>query len=275
MKRPQTLWILVMVGAACLTAMAARLPAQSPAAEDKWLEVLKSSAPAAQKCNACRELQTAGTEKSVPLLAGLLTDAETSHAARFALEAMPYTAAGAALRDAAGKTTGLTRSGILDSLGQRRDPEAIPVLARALVDAEPQVVAAAAVALGKIGTSEAAGALTTARSKARDKTRTAIDDGLLLAADRLLAAGQRDLAAKVYRELASPGEPRLVRQGALRGIVRTAGRRWSRCSWSRWPVTTRWFAPPRRASWRTSRPRTFARWRPAWRSSPPGASGRS
>jgi HEAT repeat protein len=202
---------------------AARLPAQSPSAEDKLLEVLKSNAPAAQKSNACRELRTAGTEKSIPALAGLLIDAETSHAARFALEAMPYPAAGAALRDAAGKAAGLTRSGILDSLGQRRDPEAVPVLAPALDDRDPQVVAAAAVALGKIGTAEAAGALTTARARARDKARTAIDDGLLLAAHRLSAAGQRDLAAKIYRELASPGEPRLVRQGALRGVLQTAG----------------------------------------------------
>jgi len=185
--------------------------------------VLKSNAPAAQKSNACRELRTAGTEKSIPALAGLLIDAETSHAARFALEAMPYPAAGAALRDAAGKAAGLTRSGILDSLGQRRDPEAVPVLAPALDDRDPQVVAAAAVALGKIGTAEAAGALTTARARARDKARTAIDDGLLLAAHRLSAAGQRDLAAKIYRELASPGEPRLVRQGALRGVLQTAG----------------------------------------------------
>jgi HEAT repeat protein len=214
-----------MAGAACLTATAARLPAESPSAEDKWLEVLKSSVPAAQKSNACRELRTAGTEKSIPVLAGLLTDAETSHAARFALEAMPYPAAGAALRDAAGKATGLTRSGILDSLGQRRDPEAVRMLAPALVDPDPQVVAAAAVALGKIGTPEAARLLKAFRPNARDKARTAVDDGLLLAADRLLAAGQRELTAKIYRELAETGEPRVVRQGALRGVVQSFGPR--------------------------------------------------
>jgi HEAT repeat protein len=208
MKRLQMPWILVMAGVACLTATAARLPAESPSAEDKWLDVLKSKVPAEQKCNACRELRTAGTEKSVPVLAGLLTDEATSHAARFALEVMPYPAAGAALRDAAGKATGLTRSGIFDSLGQRRDPQAVPVLAPALDDSDPQVVAAAAVALGQIG---------------RDKTRTLIDDGLLLGAHRLLAAGQRELAAKIYRDLAEPGEPRAIRQGALRGMVQTAG----------------------------------------------------
>ena len=224
MKRPQMPWILVMAGVACLTALAARLPAESPSAEDKWLDVLKSNVPAEQKCNACRELRTVGTEKSVPVLAGLLTDEATSQAARFALEVMPYPAAGAALRDAAGKAIGLTRSGIIDSLGQRRDAEAVPVLAPALDESDPQVVAAAAVALGKIGTVEAAGVLTAARAKARDKTRTAIDDGLLLGAHRLLAAGQRDLAAKIYRDLAEPGEPRAIRQGALRGMVQTAGR---------------------------------------------------
>lgn len=275
MRYPRTPWILWMAGAACLTATAARLPAESPSAEDKWVEVLKSNVPAAQKCNACRELRTAGTEKSIPVLAGLLTDAETSHAARFALEAMPYPAAGAALREAAGKATGLTRSGILDSLGQRRDPEAVPVLAAALVDPDPQVVAAAAVALGKIGTVEAAGALTAARAKARDKARTAVDDGLLLAADRLLAAGQRDLAAKIYRDLASPDEPRAVRQAPCAASCKPPARRRSRWSWSGWPATTRWFAPPRPASWRIFRRPTFVPWRPAWRSSLPGASGRS
>ena len=194
MRYPQASWICLGAGVAWLTATAARLPAQSPSAEDKWLEVLKSKVPAEQKSNACRELRTAGTEKSIPVLAGLLTDPDTSHAARFALEAMPYPAAGAALREAAGKATGLTRSGILDSLGQRRDPEAVPVLAGALDDADPIVVAAAAVALGKIGTVEAASGLTTARARVRDKGRTAIDEGLLLGARRLLAAGQRELA---------------------------------------------------------------------------------
>ncbi len=221
MRYPQTSWIVLMAGAACL--IAARLPAQQPSAEDKWLEVLKSAAPAAQKCNACRELRTAGTEKSIPVLAGLLTDAETSHAARFALEAMPYPTAGAALRDAAGKATGLTRSGIFDSLGQRRDPKAIPVLAKGLDDTDPQVVAAAALALGKIGTAEAAGVLTTARAKAGDKARAAIDEGLLVAADRLAVAGKGEQAAEIYQVLAAEGQPRGIRQGALQGLAKNGG----------------------------------------------------
>ncbi len=132
------------------------LRADSASAEDKLLAVLKSGAAVGEKANACRELKLAGTEKSIPVLASLLTDAELSHPARFALESMPYPAAGAALRDALGKATGLTRSGIIDSLGQRRDPLAIPLVAPDLASKDIVLVAAAATALGKIGTWEAA-----------------------------------------------------------------------------------------------------------------------
>jgi HEAT repeat protein len=207
----------------CLTSLAARLEAQSPSAEDKLLEVLKSSAPAEQKCNACRELKTAGTEKSIPALAALLTDAEVSHTARIALESMPYPAAGAALREAAGKAAGLIKAGILDSLGERRDAEALPLLTAALEDKELQIVAAAATALGKIGNLQAAGALAAGRAKAQGDARTKITDGWLLAADRLLGAGNRDEAARIYRELSQPSEPRVIRAGALRGMMQTGG----------------------------------------------------
>jgi HEAT repeat protein len=62
-----------------------------------------------------------------------------------------------------------------------------------------------------------------ARPNARDQARAAIDEGLLLAAQRLLTAGQRDHALDIYRKLASPGQSRTIRQGALRGLVRVVG----------------------------------------------------
>ena len=160
------------------------LRAGPPGAEDKLLEVLKSGgATVAEKANACRELKLAGTEKSIPVLASLLTNAELSHSARFALESMPYPAAGAALRDALGKATGLARTGIIDSLGQRRDPLAVPLIAPDLATKDLTLVAAAATALGKIGTAEAARLLIAARSNAQGLAHlTMIDDGLLLCA---------------------------------------------------------------------------------------------
>jgi HEAT repeat protein len=208
--------------AAWLASPAAPLHAQS--AEDGLIEVLGSNAPAHDKCNACRELKTVGTEKSIPALAALLGNAEVSHTARIALESMPYPAAGAALRDALGKTTGLVKSGIVDSIGERRDAGAVPLLAPVLADGDVQVVAAAALALGKIGTPEAASALSAARAKARDQARLAISKGLLYCADRLQRAGERDRAAKVYEELSQPDEPRAVRAAALHGLMQTSGR---------------------------------------------------
>jgi HEAT repeat protein len=206
-----------------LAGVADPLRGDSPSAEDKLLDVLKSAAAVGDKANACRELKLAGTEKSVPVLASLLTDAELSHPARYALESMAYPAAGAALRDALGKATGLARSGIIDSLGQRRDPLAVRLLAADLASKDIVLVSAAATALGKIGTSEAATVLTAARTDAKAPARIKIDDGLVLCADRLRVAGKAEEAAKICAELSQPGEPRLVRAGALRGRMQAAG----------------------------------------------------
>lgn len=169
-----------------------------PATEEQLLAVLKSSASAGEKCNACRELQLRGTEKSIPVLAGLLSDADISHCARIALETMPYPAVDAVFREAATKTSGLVKAGILDSLGQGRDAEALPLLTAALEDKDTKVVAAAALALGRIGTLEAAKALYAAHDKAQGESRTTIENGFLLAPFRGI------VAIALTDELASP-----------------------------------------------------------------------
>lgn len=198
-------------------------PAQASEAEDKALTVLASGASAGDKCNACRELKTTGSEKAVPALAALLLNPETSHAARIALESMPYPAAGAALREAVEKSAGLVKSGILDSLGERRDVQAVPLIVAALQDPNLHVTAAAAAALGKIATPEAAAALTAAWGKAQGPAREKIADGLLLCAGRLAAQGKKDEAAAIYRSLSAASEPKSVRGGALRNLMQIEG----------------------------------------------------
>jgi len=193
------------------------------------------------------------TEKSIPALAALLTHAETSHAARVALEAMSYPAAGAALREAAGKATGLARAGIFDSLGERRDAEAVPLLASALEDKDPVVVTSAAIALGKIGSVESARALAAGRAKRDGDARAKLSAALVACADRLLAAGQREEAAKIYRELAQPAEPRIVRAGALRGVMQTAPEG-AKTVIDGLSSDDPWFEPPQPGRYRTSRP---------------------
>ncbi len=208
--------------AVLLAATAQPLYGQSPTAEDKFIAILKSSSDTGAKANACRELKVCGTERSIPLLAALLTDAELSHSARFALESMPYPAASAALRETLDKTSGLVRSGVIDSLGQRRDALAAKSIAGDLGSKDQILVAAAATALGKIGTPEAASFLTAAHATAVPAVRTKIDDGLLLCADRLRVVGQRAEAARIYELLSQPGEPRVIRAGALRGRIQAA-----------------------------------------------------
>src|SRR5208282_845566 len=66
--------------------------------EDDLIAVLKSTAGTAQKCDACEKLRLAGTVRSVPALAALLSEEPTAQAARYALEGMPFPEAVAALR---------------------------------------------------------------------------------------------------------------------------------------------------------------------------------
>jgi HEAT repeat protein len=211
-KRATWLIFAVVLGSA--------LPAgAAPADEQSLIAVLQSDKPAAEKAAACRSLKTVGTARAVPALAPLLADKDLSYWARYALGTMPCPEAGAALRDALAKASGVIRSGIIDSIGERADREAVPALAELVRGDDPQVVASAAVALGRIGGAEAAQALRTARGKAPAAAQPAIADGLLLAAERFLAAGDKKSAAAIYRELGEPPAPEYVRTAAFRGLV--------------------------------------------------------
>ena len=109
-------------------------------AESRLIAVLQSGQGPAEKDRACFELRQFGTARAVPALADLLGDGQLSMSARCALEAMPCPEAGAALRGALAKTSGLIRAGIIDSLGVRRDLKAVSALA-ALCSA-PEALAA-------------------------------------------------------------------------------------------------------------------------------------
>lgn len=212
---------VVMTAVVLCNLLVTRAGGQS--SEDRWLEVLASDAPVADKCNACRELQTAGTEKSVPALAAMLTDPAVSHTARIALEVMPYPAAGAALRAAVSKTNGLTKSGIIDSLGERRDAGAVALLSDALADTDSHVRISASSALAKIGGLQAAEALGAAHAKTEADERAILGLALVRCADRIAQAGRREDARAIYGQLTQPGESRKVRLAAFRGLLQSAG----------------------------------------------------
>jgi HEAT repeat protein len=102
------------------------------------------------QAKACRRLAVVGDKRAVPALADLLDDPRLSHYARLALEAIPDSAAGLALRDALGKVEGKLLVGVINSLGQRRDTKAIEALAKLLRHDHVEVAQAAAAALARI-----------------------------------------------------------------------------------------------------------------------------
>jgi len=223
---------LTVVAVAALAAVAGPLAAQEfpPAtkeAEAQLIGVLKSrDASREAKATACRRLAVIGTETAVPVLAGLLGDADLSHMARYALEPMPYDSAGAAFRKALGEAKGRPLVGVIGSLGVRRDAKAVGAIAGLLDHADADVAHQAARALGSIGTVEAAGALT--KSIAGNVPRrlaAARYEGLLRCAEHLAGAGKSHDAVGIYDRLRGLGEdaPHQVRTAATRGAILARG----------------------------------------------------
>jgi len=188
------------------------------AIEAKLVGVLRS-ARATQACKyyVCRILRRAGSEQSVPALAGLLADEKLADAARFALQEMDYPEVGKALRDALGKTSGACRIGIVNSLGERGDRQAVAQLAALAGGNDAAVSEAAIAALGKIGGQEATRALTGA--KVRKDLEAAKADALLQCADSLVAEGKTSDAMAIYQEYSGDKYPNSLRIAAYRGIV--------------------------------------------------------
>ena len=190
------------------------------------ISVLKSDASFKEKAEACRALALKGDRDAVPALAALLGDEKLSHMARLALEPMPCPEAGAALREALGKTSGRIKVGIINSLAIRKDEQAVPELIKLLSGADAEVAQVAAMSLGAVGTPDGAKALQDAISQANipPGNLRAFCDGLFGCAEKLAEKGQRDQAIAIYDQLLKvPNAPAQVQTGALRGAVLTRG----------------------------------------------------
>ena len=192
--------------------------------EDQLAAALKSDVSRSSKDFICRQLMVVGTSSCVPALAALLPNKDLSHMARYALERIPGPEAEKALREALPKVEGSLKAGVINSLGVRRDAQSTALLAALLRDSAPEVAAAAAAALGRIGDSEAAKALKNFQKKAPKELRLAAADAWLACAERLLAAGNTDQATAIFKALDSPKQPQHVRLAATRGIAAAAGK---------------------------------------------------
>jgi len=198
---------------------AAPAPMSSPAKTLQDITVLESESPPAEKALACKRLAIHGTPKAVPVLAALLPDPELSSWARIALEAIPGKASDEALRSALKKTQGELLVGVINSIGVRRDTKAIPALSAQLKATNPDVVMAAAVALGRIGGNAASKALLRGLSEAPQATQPGIALGCIRCAENFLDAGKYSAAMKIYDAVGKTAVPPQRRVEAMRGAI--------------------------------------------------------
>ncbi len=194
-------------------------PVKQRELERRLAAVLKSPVSSVAKEYICGKLGLVGSATSVPGLAELLISEELADAARTALEMMPCPEAGQALLKCLPKVGGRQKTGVVNSLGMRREIRSVPALAMLLKDPDPRVVGAAAAALGNIGTVTAARALQKFLPKAARVVQPAVADACLACAERLLADGQKAEALALYRALAETGQTKQVQQAANRGLA--------------------------------------------------------
>jgi HEAT repeat protein len=212
----------------CLVALLAGIASAADAPDRakrqaELIKTLQGKAPQAAKDLACRELQVIGTEACIDALAAMLTDAKLSHMARYALEPMPYPKAAAVMRAALAKTSGPTKVGLLISLGFRRDAASTAAITALLADKDKDVVSAAAGALGRIGTVEAAKALGQFRTTAAKDMLVVAGEASLTAAEQLTKSGKQAQAAAICKDLQTEKWPSHVRLGAFVGMLASGG----------------------------------------------------
>lgn len=194
-------------------------PSSFTQVEERLLKALASpKTTSAGKQFVCRMLRRVGSAQSVPALAKLLADKDLSHMARFALQHMPATQAGTALREALPRLEGDLKIGLIGSIGQRGDRNAMPEIAKLATDSNAGIARAAIGALGRIGGPQAAEAL--AKIEAPEKLAAVRDNAYLMCADGMLAEGQKDEAVKIYGKMLAPEKDTWIRIAAYKGFIR-------------------------------------------------------
>ncbi|MCX7044835.1 MAG: HEAT repeat domain-containing protein [Candidatus Sumerlaeota bacterium] len=147
-------------------------------------------------------------------------DDNLANAARFALERIPSPKADEVLRDAIAAISGARRIGVINSLGQRRDAKAVAVLAPLAAAPDAPTAEAAIVAMGRIGSGEAAKALLALKAPAA--LELAKTDACLACAAHLLKDGNKAEAETICSSLSGADQPMRVRLAALKGLSQAA-----------------------------------------------------
>jgi HEAT repeat protein len=193
-------------------------PAAREALQMRLVQVLESNAGLAAKSYVCEVLAAMGDARAVPALATLLLDARTSHLGRRALEAIPDPAAAQALREALPQLANDLKVGVIQTLANIRDDNAIDLLVPLLESQDVNVVQAAANGLGKMGGPRASQAVLDFYRRAPVESRPLAADACLDVARRHLSANQLESAAEVYQLLEDDQQPQ-VQWAAFQGLI--------------------------------------------------------
>jgi HEAT repeat protein len=181
--------------------------------------VLATNAPVAAKQWSCDKLSRIGLPEAIPSLAALLLEAQLSHAARTALCRIGGAGANKALLEAIPKAAGEIKIGLINSLGLLANGGSFPALTNLLADSDVGIAAAAASALGCLGTPEAAGSLGEFRRSAPNELQLEATTAWIAAAEHLVMSGHRTEAAKIFRELFESDSSSAFRLAGFRGLL--------------------------------------------------------
>ncbi len=191
--------------------------------EAELIAILKGDAPGADKAMACKRLAVYGSSASTSELGKLLTDDKLASWARIALEAIPGKESDEALRAASGSLKGRLLVGVINSLGVRRDKEAVTMLTGQLKSSDVDVASAAAIALGSIGGETAAAELTKAIDNPSVIVRSAVAEGCILCAEQSMAQGNPQAAIELYDLVRKAELPKQRIVEATRGAILARG----------------------------------------------------
>ncbi|MBN2211508.1 MAG: ThuA domain-containing protein [Sedimentisphaerales bacterium] len=195
----------------------AAIPAAADIIENKLLDTLNAKPSPAAQDYICRKLAVIGSEKSIPILAKLLTDPPTTNPARYALENIPGPEVDNVLLTQLEQTNDPEiQTGVITTLGVRRVESAVGRLAVLAENPSTEIAAAAIQALGYIGGDSASKTLLNIKS---ESLQNRVQDALLSCAQSFTANGQNSKAENIYRKLYNTDNDDVIQAGALMGLI--------------------------------------------------------
>jgi hypothetical protein len=149
----------------------------------------------------CQELQWAGRDEACPALGKVLLNDDLTEPAAMALAAIGGERAASALRAAAGTAAGKCRLSVLHALAALADAKSAGLFRAALADADREVRLAAGSGLARAGADSEVDALLKAADCDAGWERIQQTKHCMLLAEKLVKAGKKAEAARIYRHL--------------------------------------------------------------------------